>query len=129
MHGFFRIHSILKKRARFLAVTWTLLIFIACFIPGQDIPDIDIPLIDKWAHVLLFAIFSLLWLSANESKSIALYFILFLSAIFIGWTTEYIQGRYIPGRFSDNMDIAADSIGALVGMLVFPGSAFSFRKR
>lgn len=110
-----------KTRAKWLATAWTLLIFILCFIPGSELPEVDIPLVDKWTHIVLFAIFTFLWLCTSPNKNPVFLCILMLITVFIGWLVEYIQGHYIPGRTQDNMDMLADSVGGLAGILLFVG--------
>lgn len=108
-----------KKRATFAATGWTLLIFILCLLPGNEIPDVDIPFIDKWAHVILFGVFTFLWLCAIPTNRLVHLLILFMVSVFLGWLVEYIQGHYVAGRCQDNMDILADAVGGLIGILIF----------
>lgn len=108
-----------KKRARWLAIGWTLLIFILCLIPANELPKVDVPFIDKWAHVVLFAGFSFLWLLAGPSTQFWRLLMLLGISIFIGWLVEYIQGNYVPGRYQDDMDTLADAVGGLAGILLF----------
>ncbi len=119
MWRLFTINSPYKQKARWAAVLWTLLIFFLCFLPGRDIPNVSIPLADKWAHMVLFGVFSFLWLCATPTRSGTYAFILLVISIFLGWLVEYIQGHYIEGRFQDQMDTLADSVGALLGILLF----------
>lgn len=98
---------------------WTLLIFILCFLPGNELPDVQIPFIDKWAHVVLFGVFTLLWLLANPSLDIHYLSLLFVITIFLGWLVEYVQGNFVPGRSQDNMDTLADTVGGVIGIAVF----------
>lgn len=102
-----------------LAIGWTLLIFVLCFLPGNEIPKVNIPFIDKWAHVVLFAGFSFLWLCAAPTRNIVYLFILLLITAFLGWLVEYIQGHYVQGRYQDDMDTLADAVGGLVGIIIF----------
>ncbi|MBZ0098902.1 MAG: VanZ family protein [Taibaiella sp.] len=108
-----------KKRARWLAIAWTLLIFILCLLPGNELPKVNVPFIDKWAHVVLFAGFSFLWLCAGPTGRLTNLFILLVVSIFVGWLVEYIQGAFVPGRYQDDMDILADAAGGLAGILLF----------
>jgi VanZ family protein len=119
MNRVFSKDSPYKNRARWLAIAWTLLIFILCFLPGQDFPDIDIPFVDKWAHLVLFGVFSFLWLCASPTRDITFLFALFIITAFVGWLVEYIQGHFVPGRSQDDMDTLADSVGGLIGILLF----------
>jgi len=119
MWTIFTESSTYKKRARLLAIGWTLLIFVLCFLPGNEIPKVNIPFIDKWAHVVLFAGFSFLWLCAAPTRSFVYLFILLLITAFLGWLVEYIQGHYVQGRYQDDMDTLADAVGGLVGIIIF----------
>ena len=109
-----------KKRARLLAILWTLLIFFLCFIPADDIPDVHIPLADKWTHFILFGVFAFLWLlSIPVFKNRYLVFI-FLVSVVLGWLVEFIQGLLVfLHRSEDITDVAADTIGGLLGVMIF----------
>src|SRR4051812_37403200 len=115
MNRLFSKDSPYKKRARWLAIAWTLLIFILCFLPGQDLPNVDIPFIDKWAHLVLFGVFSFLWLCVTPTRTPGFLLMLFIITVFIGWLVEYIQGHFVPNRTQDNMDTLADTAGGLIG--------------
>src|SRR4051812_28521120 len=114
MNKFFKEDSSYTKRARTLAVLWTLLIFFLCFLPGRDIPNVKIPLIDKWAHIILFGVFTFLWHATVPTRNFGYKVVLFAIAIFLGWLVEYVQGHYIPQRSQDMMDVLADSIGGFI---------------
>jgi VanZ family protein len=116
----FSIRSINKKRARLLAILWTLLIFVLCFLPGDDIPEVPIPAIDKWAHFILFGVFAFLWLCTRPTIKIKYLVLIFAVSVFLGWLVEFIQGEVtILHRTQDDMDTLADSIGGLLGILLF----------
>ncbi|MGC4079359.1 MAG: VanZ family protein [Rubrivivax sp.] len=117
---FFTAESPYKKRAKSFAIAWTLLIFIACFVPGKEIPDVDIPFADKWVHFLLFGMFNFLWLLARPSLHWRhLMFWLLLGTGF-GWFVEELQGLLsFLGRAKDMKDIYADALGAVLGVLIF----------
>ncbi len=66
MRQLFSFFTVNKKRALFFAGTWTLLILVACFLPGRDVPDVHIPFMDKWVHFVLFGGFSFLWLCSRR---------------------------------------------------------------
>lgn len=115
----FTILSPYKRSARVLAILWTLLIFFLCSIPGNELPEVDIPLVDKWAHVILFGMFAFLWLCGYPGRNFRFLLIVFLISVFLGWLVEYIQGHWVINRSQDNMDIVADAIGGAVGILLF----------
>lgn len=118
-----------KKRARWPAIGWTLLIFILCLIPGNELPKVNVPFIDKWAHVVLFAGFSFFWLCAGPTRKFSRLLILLAISTFIGWLVEYIQGNYVQGRYQDDMDTLADAVGGLVGIIIFVVISFVASKR
>jgi VanZ family protein len=120
MWQIFTARSAYRKRAKSIAIIWTLLIFIACFIPGNEIPDVHIPLIDKWVHFVLFGGFTLLWLLAYPALSIRKLFWVALSGCLFGWLVEELQGLLsFLGRSKDLMDIYADALGAVLGVFLF----------
>jgi VanZ family protein len=119
MNRIFSEDSPYKKRARLLAILWTLLIFILCFLPGNELPNVQIPFIDKWAHLVLFGVFSFLWLCSNPTDNRSFLAIILLITLFVGWLVEYIQGHFVSGRSQDNMDTVADTVGGFIGIVLF----------
>lgn len=118
-----------KKRARIFTVLWALLIFILCFLPGKEFPDVRIPLIDKWVHFLLFGVFSFLWLCSAPSTRLRALLIAFAAGTVLGWLVEEVQGLLVfLGRSKSLQDILADAIGAAAGVLVFYLCALGARK-
>jgi VanZ family protein len=119
-----------KKRARFLAWLWTLLILIACFTPAKEIPKVDIPLIDKWTHLVLFGIFSFLWLCARPLRNPTWLATVFFISVAFGAFIEVMQGLLtFLGRSSEFMDAVADAIGGLLGIGLFALLAFITAKK
>lgn len=116
----FTANSPYKKQARFLAILWTLLIFVGCFMPGKDIPKVDVPFIDKWVHFVLFGGFSFLWLCSRPILKLPWLVVVFFIGTAMGAAIELLQGA-LPalGRACEFLDAVADSIGTLIGILVF----------
>lgn len=126
----FTARSTYKKRAKFAAVAWTLLILFACFIPGKEIPDMKVPLADKWTHFLLFGGYSLLWCLAYPGAGMLRLLLIFGSGCILGWLVEELQGLLsFLGRSKDTMDAFADMLGALSGVLLFYIFALTARRR
>lgn len=108
------------KRARVLAVLWTATIFILCLIPSDDIPEVHVPFVDKWTHFILFAVFSFLWLASVKGLNSRIISLVLIAAVFLGWLVEVLQGQLtFLGRSQDNMDTLADSVGGVIGILVY----------
>ncbi|MCW3120669.1 MAG: VanZ family protein [Flavipsychrobacter sp.] len=129
MKRIFSPDSPYKKQARFLAVLWTLLIFIGCFTPGKDLPKVDMPLIDKWTHLVLFGGFTFLWLCAQPVIKAKPIVILFLISIGLGCFIEVMQGVLtFLGRSMELLDAIADSIGGIIGIGLFCLCAYIFNE-
>jgi VanZ family protein len=108
------------KRALVLAILWTSGILLACLIPGNEVPDIHIPLIDKWVHFIIFAGFSFLWLNTFISATVVKGVLIFILSVLLGYTVELLQDSGITtGRSYDVYDILADTIGGALGVLLF----------
>lgn len=112
--------STYKKRARTLTILWTLLIFLLCLIPGNELPGVKIPMADKWAHFILFGIFSFLWMCAAPGIRFTKLFIAFTAGCLLGWAVEELQGLLVSlGRSKSVQDIYADAIGSALGVVIF----------
>lgn len=120
-----------KKRARTLTILWALLIFILCFIPGQEFPDVNIPMADKWVHFVLFAVFCFLWLCAQPSTKTSSLLIAFAVGTAFGWLVEELQGLLVfLGRSKSMQDIYADAIGSIIGIVIFRlGAAWASKRQ
>lgn len=112
-----------------MARLWTLLILIGCLAPSVEIPRVDIPLIDKWTHVVLFGIFSFLWLCAKPALTTRWVVTLLFVSVAFGTAVELMQGTLtFLGRSAEFMDAVADGLGGIVGIAVFGLFAY-FAKR
>lgn len=109
---------------------WTLLIFILCFIPGREFPDVNIPLADKWVHFVLFGVFSFLWLCARPTRKLLPLTVVFLAGVALGWIVEELQGLLTSlGRSKSIEDIYADAMGSLLGTAIFALLSAAINKR
>ena len=116
----FTARSTYKKQARYMAALWTLLIFVGCFMPARDVPEVDVPLADKWVHFILFGGFTFLWLCAFPAAKASRLLLVFACGVALGSLIEIFQGLLVfLGRSCDIMDAVADSIGALLGTGLF----------
>ena len=103
---------------------WTIFIQVLFCVPGPTFPDsvgLNIPHIDKIAHIIIFFVFVFSWclyfkyqdLSFSRLKLV--FFFVFLAACFNGIIIEYIQKYLVPNRSFDTGDIIADILSAGIG--------------
>ena len=99
---------------------WTLLIFVGCLFPGRELPHVQVPLIDKWTHFVLFGVFAFLCLCAAPAYTRKRLVLLFLISSGLGVFIELLQGLLtFLGRSMELMDVVADSVGGMLGIAVF----------
>lgn len=102
-----------------LAVLWTLAILAACTIPGEDLPDIDILSIDKFAHFAVFGLFGWVWMYALGQPFHARAAWVIAAGIAYGILTEVYQGLLPWERSPDAYDALADALGTVAGVLYY----------
>jgi VanZ family protein len=98
------------------------LILLVSSIPQLPEPDLGIPSMDKLAHFVEYGILAILVLraftySASTRTSTVKYLIAILICVIFAAFDEYHQAS-IPGRDSDLFDLAADSVGIVIGSLL-----------
>ena len=91
------------------------------FLPGSAFPTenwLSKIYFDKLVHIGLFAVLIFLWRSAFDSDQPKYNLILLFSAVLYGLAVEYIQRYFVPNRDFDLYDVLADTIGAIIGLIV-----------
>jgi VanZ family protein len=102
---------------------WTVVIFLLSSIPGDEIPKIEIPGLDKLVHFLEFLILGILLVRAffNSSNNMGLVKIMvftLVAASSLAFIDEWHQ-HFIAGRTPDILDFMVDLIGSNVGMVIY----------
>jgi len=114
------LFSLVSKHPRstmIVAISWTILIFIGCSMPGSLLPPVQLfTHFDKVVHLAFFFIFYLLW-NLSFSPSTKMTLVLMVISVTYGFGIECYQLVYVKGRSFDVYDGLADSIGALLGWL------------
>jgi len=92
-------------------------------IPGQDLPDVKVPYLDKLIHLTEYLALGFLLIRAflNSNLNISLAKAVILSIIitsFYAVIDEWHQ-RFISGRSPDYFDFLADFIGASIGIFLY----------
>lgn len=113
-------NNTINKKARFVAVLWTLSILLACLTPSGEIPKVDVPFVDKWTHLVMFGGFSFLWLLAGRVASFKRILVLIVISAAYGAVIEVLQGVLVAlGRSMELMDFVADALGGILGAGLF----------
>ena len=118
-----------SKAKRFLpGISWFFILLVLLCIPGTDLPQakdwMQKLYLDKWVHTGLFAILSFLFMKPVTTSDISItakWRIIILIAIATslwGLSTEFIQESFVRGRNFEWLDWAADSMGALIALIV-----------
>ena len=111
------------KSLLFLGLFYTTFITIAFLLPISELPR-DKIFNDKLIHAILYIILSIVWLSyyfvyyKNRFNLKILLWVLFACLIY-GIIIEIIQQLLIASRQADIVDVFANTLGTLIGALVF----------
>jgi VanZ family protein len=105
------------------ALFWMALIFFGSSIPADSLPE-GPQFISIVVHLLEFFILTLLLIWAinggfNEPVILPVKCAAALLAVFFGITDEVHQ-LFVPGRVSDLLDLAVDSIGVVLAVILVP---------
>jgi len=104
-----------------LAITAQIMVTVALLWPAPDWPQTDVPMADKWAHLLVFSVLFYLWAQAlsvkNQIRRLSVKLVIAL--IFYSTIIEVIQDSWSISRTGDFMDVLANTVGILLGLIVF----------
>ena len=104
-----------------LAITAQIMVTVALLWPAPDWPQTDVPMADKWAHFLVFSVLFYLWAQAlsvkNQIRRLSVKLVIAL--IFYSTIIEVIQDSWSISRTGDFMDVLANTVGILMGLIVF----------
>jgi len=110
------------------SMAWGVFILILCSIPGNQVNKIkfiDIPYLDKFVHLFLYFIFTLLLISENNSqkhhRKVTVNAILIAAAISLpfGALIEILQKILFTNRSAEVGDLVANIFGFLVATLSY----------
>ena len=118
------IKQIIYNYCGLLSVLWAILIFVLCATPGQYLPSekwLELIAFDKFVHATIFFILlSLAFLKAFKHNQSSFVFVMcFIFAFFYGAILEFMQANYFSNRSADFYDIAANTAGCVIAVLVF----------
>ncbi len=117
MRIWFNRLSVQKQLTVFLAIVWTILIFVGCTLPGRHFSSVKLfNHADKVIHFVFFFIFFLLWYRYRPAK-----WLILVLAILYGFGLEFYQANWVKGRSFDVWDGVADTFGAGIALLTTAG--------
>ena len=96
---------------RWLAIIWTVIMFIGCLTPHDQVPDELLTWNDKFLHVAIFALFAGLW-SLNGLRVTRI----LIAGLVAGALIEVLQFLLPINRSADWLDLAADMVGTGIGI-------------
>ncbi len=107
---------------------YTVFLLVVSVAPKEQLPPLaDVPLADKWAHLVAYAIFA--WLLYRCGKRLAwsdrrTFWTVLLVAAGFGVLMEYAQYTLATGRYFEVWDMIANTLGALLALLLIRMSKF-----
>uniref|UniRef100_UPI004047ABAA VanZ family protein n=1 Tax=Roseivirga sp. TaxID=1964215 RepID=UPI004047ABAA len=106
------------------SVLWGMMLAVLMLAPQDAFPESELLGYDKLAHLGVFAIFSITILFGNKlrhhkkkldnQKKLNAFFI----SVVYGIVLESLQ-YFVPGRMVDIYDLLANTVGAIVGVILF----------
>lgn len=111
----------------FPSIAWFVFSTILLTLPGSAFPQenwLSWIWFDKWVHIGMFGIMTLLLCRGFFKKKIAVethtQFFIMSGFLCLGYgvAMEFVQKYYIPNRSFDIGDIIADGVGCLLGVVV-----------
>lgn len=92
-----------------------ILVLIGILMPGDDVPSVGIPNLDKVVHCGMFGFVTLCfyWDYSRATHKMPRFVLSLAILILFAGSTEIMQ-MYVPGRSCDYRDLIADTIGILL---------------
>ena len=110
------------KFLRIIAIGYTIFVTVIMLVPISKGPTINFPYADKIVHSIIYFVFVIVWLTyflISEKENKRIYLIVSLVLFVYGIVIEVLQGSVVASRAHDNWDIVANTIGIILGVIVF----------
>ena len=115
-----------------LSIVWSILIFVLCTMPANDLPKYRILYMDKIAHFGFFfvqsVLLSLLLRYRTKRSYLDIIILSTFQAFLYGGVIEFLQNEFF-NRTGDLYYLMADTLGWLLGAVTYPGFFRLFNKR
>lgn len=110
------------KTLKIISVVYTLCITFLLLFPATHVPKVDVPSFDKIGHVFVFIILVVLWalftFASGKGVRSKIGWVI-IGAFIYGIIIEVFQGLFFESRTADGWDVVANSVGILLGWLIF----------
>ena len=108
-------------------ILWTVFVVVISVVPGTDLNygEFHFEGADKVAHILIYALLTLFWTIGlkrqNTYKNIRIkvFKITFIGGFSLGLILEVIQENFVFGRYFELLDLVANGIGCIFGIVLF----------
>ena len=112
----------LKQIYFWSALFWTGLIIFVCLIKSSDIPQIDMPYLDKVLHACMHFVFTLLWFFYFKKRignftNFKLLLVSLVLSVLFGIVIELMQKFFTVTRNADLFDVIANLFGASLAVV------------
>ena len=109
---------------RLVAAGWTLFLIVGTLLPKEAVSRtnlFNIPHADKESHLVAYGFLVFFWSTTlvQKTEKIKAARISFYGAILMGVLLEILQWRLNVGRHFEILDIIANIIGSIIGLIVF----------
>jgi len=109
---------------RLVSTGWTIILIVATLVPKGVVAQsnfLNIPHFDKVSHLCSYALLVFLWSITLKEKTskIKAARIAFYGSIFLGVLLEMLQWQLNVGRHFEILDIIANIIGSIIGLIAF----------
>ena len=116
------IKSLLRRlNFKILGILWALTILVLSFLPSKTFPKVEIWSPDKFVHIFIYMVLSILFgmsIYQDHGKiKRKLFIISIIGCISLGWLIEIFQ-PILTDRYYEFYDIVANTIGVIVGSMI-----------
>jgi VanZ family protein len=113
---------VLKKLFLLSALLWTGVILYFCLENSKNIPQVNIPYIDKVIHAIFHFVFTTLWFlylkkKLNSSNSFKPLILAFVFSFIFGILIEVLQELFTTTRSADIFDVLANVSGSSLAVI------------
>jgi len=115
-------------RYNLFTILWAAVILLTTLLPSASMPSVslsDLFSFDSFAHTGMFAVLCFLMIvgMSKQYTSVTIkrraVLVSFTISVLFGVAIEIMQFTLIPGRSAELMDIVSNTIGCLIGIVIF----------